>query len=145
MDVQTASRSLEMRAELRFLPAAVNFARDFFQGFPDIQSNQECLYNLQLAVSEALTNVMKHAYPPESPGSVTLGLKRERDAAVITITDGGIPFDPSAVPPPDLDDPQGHGLGMYFLRELMDSVEYGRTGNVNTLTITKKIPSCAQL
>lgn len=143
MEGQTNSTRLEMQAELRFLPAAVDFAREFFQSFPDIKCDPECLYNLQLAVSEALTNVMKHAYPADSPGNVTLDLTREGNSAVITVSDTGIAFDPSAIPLPDLDDPQGHGLGIFFLRELMDSVEYSRKADTNTLVITKAIPPCA--
>jgi len=133
---------LEMQAEIRFLPPAVEFAKNFFETFPDIAADTQCLYNLQLAVSEALTNVMKHAYPPDLPGRVSLSLRREEDSVIITVTDKGLPFNPAQIPEPDLDNPQGHGLGMFFLREVMDSVTYGRSGLTNTLTLTKKLKPC---
>lgn len=143
MDFKPASARLEIPAEIRFLPSAVEFSRHFFGAFPDISTDAECLYHLQLAVSEALTNVMKHAYPPGEAGTVTLTLARDAVSATMTVTDKGLPFNPTGVPEPDLDDPQGHGLGMFFLRELMDGVEYGRSGLTNILTLTKKLTPCA--
>jgi len=97
------------------------------------------LPRVELAVDEAVTNVIKHAYAG-SKGQIHLTCTREGDTFVITIQDKGKPFDPRSVPPPDLEaDVDGRrigGLGIYFMKKIMDEVSYRfdpAEGNVLTL------------
>jgi anti-sigma regulatory factor (Ser/Thr protein kinase) len=82
---------------------------------------------MQLAVDEACTNIMKHAYSSQG-GLITIYFERNDNTVVITIRDHGKPFDPSVVPPPDLEagveKRQVGKLGLHFIRELMDEVNY---------------------
>jgi serine/threonine-protein kinase RsbW len=66
------------------------------------------------------------------------------DEFVVTIRDRGKPFDPSSVPAPDLHADLGErrvgGLGIYFMRKMMDEVSYSLDAEGgNELTMRKKL------
>jgi len=96
-------------------------------------------YAISMAVDEACTNVMQHAYGEEE-GPIEITFRREGDDYTVVIRDQGRPFDPSAVPEPDLEAPLEEreigGLGLFFMRQLMDSVRFEfdpEQGNVLTM------------
>jgi len=99
-------------------------------------------YAVQLAVDEACSNIIEHAYGGDgSEGLIECTLRSEADRLTIILRDWGHPFDPASVPAPDLAAdleacPIG-GLGLYLIYHLMDEVhfEFGDAGNV--LTIVK--------
>lgn len=86
------------------------------------------VYAVQLAVDEAFTNIIEHAYGGESEEKIECMCQIEKDALVITLRDCGKPFDPSAVPEPDfeadLEEREVGGLGLYFIHQLMDDVQF---------------------
>lgn len=102
-------------------------------------------YYLQLAVDEAATNIIQHAYGPDREGPIIVTCSQHNDDLVITLHDYGRPFDPDAVPLPDVsapleERPEG-GLGLFFIRKIMDEVQFKfdpQTGN--TLTMIKHRP-----
>jgi serine/threonine-protein kinase RsbW len=87
------------------------------------------IFHVQVAVDEACSNVIEHAYGPDQPGEVTLTCcVAGQGDLVITIHDHGRPFDPAAIPEPpigaDLENLPEGGLGLYFMRKLMDQVTF---------------------
>jgi serine/threonine-protein kinase RsbW len=86
------------------------------------------VYDVQMAVDEACTNAMNHAYKGQTDGSVYICCMEEPDAFVIRITDYGQPFDPASVPSPNtsapLEEREIGGLGLYLMRKLMDEVVF---------------------
>jgi serine/threonine-protein kinase RsbW len=100
-------------------------------------------FALQMAIDEACSNVMEHAYRGRSDGQVSVRLQALDDQVVVTIHDQGEPFDPQSVPRPDTSAPlqkrQNGGLGLYLMEKLMDSVEWGfDPERGNTLTMRKR-------
>ena len=98
---------------------------------------------LQLAVEEAVVNVMDYAYPVGKDGSVTITAKGNGKNIKLVIRDSGIPFDPTVTAKTDTtlsaeERPIG-GLGILLVRELMDSINYERIDGKNVLTLTKRI------
>jgi serine/threonine-protein kinase RsbW len=97
----------------------------------------------QLAVDEACTNIIEHAYEGEGHGSIDIVCEPEPEAGelVITIEDHGKRFDPDAVPMPqlnaDLEEMQVGGLGLYFMRQVMDAVEFSYEDGSNKLVLVK--------
>ena len=86
------------------------------------------VFEVQMAIDEAATNSMQHAYEGRGNGELRVCCFIEGNAFVVRITDFGAPFDPGQVPEPDLsvpleDRPIG-GLGLYLMRRLMDDVEF---------------------
>lgn len=99
-------------------------------------------FALQMAVDEACSNVMEHAYRGRSDGKVSLRFQAVDDEVVVTIHDQGEPFDPQSVPRPDISAPlqkrENGGLGLYLMEKLMDSVEWEfDPERGNTLTMRK--------
>ncbi len=103
--------------------------------------NEEDTFHVQMAVDEACSNVIEHAYGPNWQGNIDLSCcVQDQGDLVISIHDNGAPFDPTAVPEPqiggDLDSISEGGLGMYFMRKLMDEVTFHfdeKEGNVLTM------------
>ena len=97
------------------------------------------LFQIELACDEACTNVIEHAYGGEEKGDIRVTWQFSGGAFTITIVDDGRPFDPDEIPAPkvpadpnDLDDLQIGGLGIHFMRKLMDEVQFhmdDRQGN----------------
>lgn len=89
-------------------------------------TDQETYY-IQMAVDEAVTNVIEHAYK-DGEGPIEIIAERRGDEFIVTLRDQGIPFDPAAVVEPDvaapLDRREVGGLGIYFMRRLMDDVSF---------------------
>jgi len=85
------------------------------------------IFGVQMATDEACTNVIEHAYAGTS-GDIHLTCQVEPGELVITIRDHGRPFDPESVPLPNLNgalqDRRVGGLGLYFMRKLMDEVHF---------------------
>jgi anti-sigma regulatory factor (Ser/Thr protein kinase) len=101
------------------------------------------VHAFQLSVDEACTNVIEHAYAYDTQGQITVTCSLIDDKFTVTIEDSGAPFDPTTMPDPDinqgLDERRAGGLGIYFMKKLMDEVKYNRVDDKNLLTLTKKI------
>lgn len=102
--------------------------------------NERTTWQVQLAVDEAATNIIQHAYDADTPGDITLRWWCEHNRLVITLRDYGRKFDPQDVAPPDLESPleerQVGGLGIYLMTRLMDAVHFDfdpHTGNLLTM------------
>jgi len=99
-------------------------------------------WHVQLAVDEAATNIIQHAYGEKGNG--TLDISWHIDAGVLTIilTDTGTPFEPETIPQPDIhssfEERQAGGLGIYLMNKLMDEVSYRFTASGNELTLRKR-------
>ena len=97
---------------------------------------------VQLAVEEAVVNVMDYAYPAGTRGELTVEVQADDEQLQFVIRDTGIPFDPTTTPEIDTtlsakDRPIG-GLGIHLVRQIMDDVQYRRIGEFNVLTLIKK-------
>ena len=93
-----------------------------------------------LAVDEGLANICRYAYL-EKPGKIFILFRDEKDRIEVWIRDSGKKFDPSKVPAPELPPAKPGGLGIYFMKSLMDRVVYEeeyREGNLLKLVKFKK-------
>jgi len=98
-----------------------------------------------LAVDEALTNVVRHAYlgQTDKPVEVTFrrcqaqGVEGWRDALEIELEDHGIPVKAEEMRGRSLDEIRPGGLGLHFIRENMDKVEFHHEDGKNHLQLTK--------
>ena len=104
---------------------------------------ESLLPGLNLALEEAVTNVMMYAYPSGLYGSVELDASREGNELKFVLYDSGTPFDPTARPEVDtaagLEDRSIGGLGIHLVRQIMDSVKYDRLDGYNILTMIKNL------
>lgn len=104
------------------------------------------VYAVQLAVDEACTNIIEHAYGGESDNSIDLYCDVTPEALIIRLHDHGEPFNPLDVAQPNFEAPieerDNGGLGLYLMRQLMDEIHFsflpGEAVSDNTLTMIKK-------
>jgi serine/threonine-protein kinase RsbW len=100
------------------------------------------VYAVEMAVDEACTNIIEHAYGGEGRGNIECMCQIDDGELTVTLRDHGCPFDPSSVPEPDvnaaLQDRREGGLGLYLIRRLMDEVHFEFTSDSgNVLTMVK--------
>jgi serine/threonine-protein kinase RsbW len=97
----------------------------------------------ELALEEIFMNVVMHGSPAGSQNRVEVCLALVDDNLTLAVEDQGPPFDPLTVPAPDtrapLEQRRVGGLGVYFVRQLMDAVSYRRVGPCNQLRMTKHV------
>ena len=104
---------------------------------------------INLALEEAVSNVMLYAYPDKKNEQVFVEFVKMMDEdgqseqLIFTISDSGIPFDPTQQKEADTtlsaeERPIG-GLGIFLVNQLMDSVSYRREENKNILTLVKRV------
>lgn len=104
--------------------------------------SEETVGKIILAVDEACTNIIKHAYHNSPHGDIKISTKLDNSKLSISITDHGEHFDPTGIPDPDLREyykqKRVGGLGMYLIKKLMDEVMYQTlTGNKNQVVLVK--------
>jgi serine/threonine-protein kinase RsbW len=93
-------------------------------------------------VDEACSNIIDHAYGGEDLGNIAIKVKETDSAIHIILKDKGKEFDPDDVPKPDIESPleirKERGLGIFFMRKLMDQVifEFSKEKG-NKLTLIK--------
>lgn len=116
-----------------------------YQTAIDAGLNEHTAWEVELAVDEAATNIIQHAYPNGTEGPMRIVCGREQNQFVVSLFDRGVPFDPKTVPAPDLtssiDQREAGGLGIYLIGRMMDSVQFNHnpeTGE-NELRMSKTV------
>lgn len=103
----------------------------------------ETEYDLNLALDEMVTNVVRYAHPEGGDHRFTLQITLSPAEFVACIEDDGVEFNPIEYPLPDLDAPlekrKEGGLGIFLARQLMTSMEYRRVDGKNLVTLRKKL------
>ena len=98
---------------------------------------------LNLALEEAVVNVMTYGYPEGTKGYVDISVQSESDCLTFVISDSGQPFDPTTKGDVDTTLPAEQrsigGLGIHLVKQLMDSIQYEYKNGHNTLTLKKII------
>ncbi len=96
------------------------------------------IFEVQLAVDEACTNIIKYGYTDET-GTIDIICCMRNGEFVVVIKDEGKPFDPTSVQPPDLnaslEERQIGGLGVHLIKSMMDEVRYEFIDGKNVLTM----------
>ena len=117
--------TLEVSSSLENLEKIGNFIESSMKQLGVEQA--PIIYKMQLAVDEACTNIMKHAYKDkEGPIKITCFIK-DNDLRVV-IKDWGNAFNPEDIPEPDTDAPLDQrkvgGLGLFLMKSFVDRVKY---------------------
>jgi len=90
-------------------------------------------------LTEATINAIKHGTMTNPSDTVRITINIQENELNIKVYDHGQGFDLESVPLPDLDQPKEGGMGIFFIRTLMDSVTYTRQGDCNVLEIIKRL------
>lgn len=105
--------------------------------------SEQMSYHIKLALEEVVMNVISYAYDDDGTHEFEVRLCSNSEGVVIDVIDDGRPFDPlheAAEPDVEatLEARNIGGLGVFFVKTLMDDVEYRRENDRNRLTLTKR-------
>jgi serine/threonine-protein kinase RsbW len=98
---------------------------------------------LQVALDEVLNNILVHGYADLETHKIEVKLTADASAATLEFIDDGIPFDPTKheiAPAGDSDVVRPGGLGLVFVRRVVDYMAYERVNDRNHLTLRKFVP-----
>lgn len=122
------------------LPALVSFVREYFalRGF-----DSEAAFDLDLVLEELFTNMVRHARGggPE----IEVSLDGDQQQVVLRLRDENVePWSPEAAPEPNLEIPiedrRPGGLGIHFLRQITEDLQFTHAGGTTTVTAVLKVP-----
>lgn len=134
----TTKLLLTLANDIQEIPRLVTLVESFFKGHG---VNSKLVLNVSLALDEVLTNIILHGYSDNSMHDINISLEFEQDMIKVIIDDDARKFDPRITPPPDIESPLETrpvgGLGVYLVKQLMDSVEYERSNGRNHLILLK--------
>lgn len=109
----------------------------------EVNLSDELTMNINLALEEAVANIIMYAYPTEEIHEILLKVTYLSEQLIFLLTDKGLSFDPTQVPDADITLPIEErtigGLGIFLIRSIMNEVSYQRLGEENMLIMKKNI------
>lgn len=133
-------RELNIDNSISNVPKVNNFVKEIGK---ELKLPEKDTQSLKLAIEEAVVNVINYAYPAGEKGNIDIEAKASNTALRFKITDNGMAFAPTDAPDVDTslsaEERQIGGLGIFLVRQLMDTINYERIDSKNVLTLTKKL------
>jgi serine/threonine-protein kinase RsbW len=103
----------------------------------------EVVGDMQVALDELLTNIVDYGYTDDAEHEIYIRLRVLDNALEATIEDDGVPFNPLESAALDTSAPLRErrvgGVGLHFVKNLMNEVRYDRIGDRNRLVLRKKL------
>ncbi len=135
-----SERHLILHNDIQQIPQLADFVETIAE---EVKLDQSLAMSLNLALEEAVTNVIMYAYPEGSDGLVDVEAIIRKGSLEFIVSDSGKPFDPTRAPEVDInlgvEERAIGGLGIYLVRNIMDKVRYERTDGKNVLSMIKTI------
>src|SRR5262249_29725975 len=130
----------ELTSDVAELPRLRAFVRKFCQALPVRVLDEESLCQLELATTEAASNIMRHAYGGRTDQRLQLAADAFTDRIVIRLSHRGTAFDPATVTPPAFDGSREGGFGVYIINHSVDEARYVRDehGNNHVYLVKKR-------
>ena len=134
------NRSLTLHNDVQEVPQLAEFVDEVCEA---VGFDMSTTMQMNLAIEEAVVNVMEYAYPSGMRGEVRIDAVANDLRLKFIITDEGMPFDPTAHGEVDTTlsaDERGiGGLGIHLVRRIMDSINYERVRGQNVFTLRKRL------
>src|SRR5574340_174268 len=131
-------RRLTVQGRYEFIPTITAFIEEAAQA---AGLSEDEAFHCRMAVDEACTNIIEHAYGGEDRGLIEVTCNIESGVCSIQIVDHGKPFDPDNIPTPGignhLDEIRPGGIGLHLMRQMMDNIRFEFAEAHNTLTMIK--------
>ena len=133
-------RQIELHPDLSELNQLAAQAEDFAEG---AGLDTALAFQLNLVLDELVTNAINYGFADRTEGYIHIDIERDGSGLSVSMRDNGAPFDPLQIPPPDressLEERPVGGLGLHFVRELMDHIEYRHEAGENRLSMRKAL------
>lgn len=132
------SREISITNDLQHVETVNDWVEEVCHKLSMSESNTS---SMKLAVEEAVVNVINYAYPAGEIGDISIEATATAAALKFKITDSGVSFAPTDAPDVDTslsaEERRIGGLGIFLVRQLMDTINYERIDGKNVLTLTK--------
>ena len=139
-------RGISLVNDVQEVPALAIFVGSVCE---DMRFNELTTAGVNLAIEEAVVNVMNYAYPKGKRANILLEVMADDETITFELSDDGSPFDPTKAEQVDVTLPVEKraigGLGIHLMHHYMDSITYERKDGQNVLTMTKKIKNNQKL
>jgi anti-sigma regulatory factor (Ser/Thr protein kinase) len=138
--VAPSSADLTLRCDLDEVARADAWLQEFCAGHGVVE---DALYDLRLCLDEVLANVIRHGYGIGETGTILVTIECPGDRVRLEVRDAAAPFNPLDAADPDLDvapeDRPIGGLGIFLVRQLMDTVSYDYEHGENRLSMERSL------
>jgi anti-sigma regulatory factor (Ser/Thr protein kinase) len=135
-----ANLFLKVNNDFDDLPAVANSATQFLRSK---SASSDVIFAANLAIEEIVTNIVKYGYDDALNHEITIRLDVTANTLNIEICDDGKEFDPFNQPEQGIvlasKEPNIGGLGIYFVRRMLDTCEYDRRDGRNIVRLSKKL------
>jgi len=140
MGANSIEVDIKVPNKTRYLSLIGRIGEDIARELEKYSGDKETLaYHLNLVLTEAMVNAIKHAGPKEPEKQVRIVISLHADDLTIRVYDDGQGFDTNAIPPPNFEELEDRGRGIFLIRSLMDSVSYHKNCQENILEMRKKL------
>lgn len=131
---------LDIASDLTELEKVRGFLQEVGKNRPvDLMSRQSAAM-LELAVIEAVSNIIRHAYGGMTEGEIRIDVEIDAECITIKMRHGGAAFEPDALEDPVFDGSRSGGFGCYLMKRCVDEVRYTRDDRgSNLVTLVKKL------
>lgn len=122
----------------------VSYLAEFVEDLCSVLNlSAETTMNINLALEEAVANVIMYAYPSDEEHEILLKVTSSPNQLVFLLTDNGVSFDPTQVEDVNtmlsIEERPVGGLGIFLIRSIMNEVSYQRLDGQNLLVMKKNI------
>jgi serine/threonine-protein kinase RsbW len=121
-----SSAEMDIASDPSQLAVVREFVTSFCREKTALALDETSIHQLELAVNEAATNIMRHAHRGRSEERIQVEADVEGDQVVIQFHYGGAGFDPETAPPPAFDGSREGGFGVYLIAHCVDQVRYSQ-------------------
>jgi len=120
----------------------IDEARRWLAGHAEGALDPESIQEVEIALTEALSNVIRHSYEGDPDQTVEISLSIDADKLTLAVTDRGRGFDPATYVQPSLDEPAEGGYRVLLMEQLMDAVCHERSpdGKSTLVLVKDRIP-----
>ncbi len=138
MSAQSQQASLVVPNQLKELDTITRFLDDLAEQW---NLPVTLIMTLNLVLEEAFTNIVLYAYPDDQLHAIDFGFSRDGNLLRVELTDDGVAYDPTVKEDPDVGLSAGEreigGLGIFLIKQMMDTVSYHRQDEKNHLVMEK--------
>jgi anti-sigma regulatory factor (Ser/Thr protein kinase) len=140
MPMPAYKHAFELRNDLSELKALCRNLENFGQ---TSGLSGGCIQAINVGLDELFTNIVSYGFNDNSEHRIRFTINMDEDLLIIHVEDDGIPFNPLEAKEPkipsDLINVKIGGLGIHFIKKLMDDIYYDRSRSKNKLTLKKSI------
>lgn len=134
-DYVQKERKIIVDSDLKTLERVRAFIRQSCQYVPGSIMDLDRIFLLELAVTEVVSNIIKHAYHNQEGKKIHISTNLTDDHFEVILYDWGDPFDQGSVPPPVFDGTKESGFGLHIITESVDGMFYSRDDNGRNQTV----------